>query len=165
MVTTKEWRATNERGTRETRALEDARRERLRRERHDIAGERLEARYWLTLRRRLPRPSTRALWGAMVGERQEPRLLEVPKAESPLPWRCPPLRLRRGVVKRMSLPRGGHAPGHLREELLEGLFEDDFSEERLRFLTGRLWNCTNPAKDLEDAELARTLLREVGHGA
>jgi hypothetical protein len=40
-----------------------------------------------------------------------------------------------------------HAPGHIREEVLElideGLFDDIDNVRRLHYLLGRLWNCTD----------------------
>lgn len=57
-----------------------------------------------------------------------------------------------------SLPKGGHAPGHLRDALYDWLnewyqgesdepvvttVEIDGTEKPLRWLIGRLWNCTD----------------------
>ena len=54
--------------------------------------------------------------------------------------------------------RGGHAPGHLRDALLEYLDGDSESdtvtvgyEERvmpLKWLVGQLWNCTDVLPDI-----------------
>ena len=46
-----------------------------------------------------------------------------------------------------------HAPGHIREEVLElideGLFDDMSKVKRLHYLLGRLWNCTDTVPSTE----------------
>jgi hypothetical protein len=46
-----------------------------------------------------------------------------------------------------------HAPGHIREEVLELIDEDLFDDmdhvKRLHYLLGRLWNCTDTVPSAE----------------
>ena len=62
------------------------------------------------------------------------------------------------------LPRGGHAPGYLREEFLETLSEvydrlwkEIWENPQVRPLVGRLWNCTDivPGEMCELLEIQR----------
>ncbi len=39
--------------------------------------------------------------------------------------------------------RGGHAPGNLREPLLDYLLDGEGEPNQVRWLIGQLWNCTD----------------------
>lgn len=53
--------------------------------------------------------------------------------------------------------RGGHAPGHLRDELVEIIETGGRSPERMQRITGLLWNCTDclPGDNCEELDIPR----------